>query len=574
MTLYSPVVFTDDPAVAAQSLARGWRVVSRHPDNPQVIRLTGNPVLCGIPQPTMNIATGSLDATSTPVWNYVLNWLGQHVPRPLPVVAPNDWLTELALWAAGSRGWPFGVLLTEQPVLSPQAIALMTAAEGFFIPDAGVGEAFTRSWPAPVRELEDATLVDVSPPSPVPNRKALEGVTRVLLVAYYGGPSPTVGVQRVNYWFEQMEELSGGTVTVDYAVATPWPDAPGHVHRVPDLWTGNLVVNGSPLGPAATTLLEDGLNRPYPYTRQVAGFWTWALERYFTPRDDEYDVVILSGNPYPYFDFAAFARRTWHARVILDYRDPFVGNPRHKWGAEARKDAEYLEAGWNLDADVVTVVNQGCKDVTVRGSAQTRIEIVPNGFDERVASPPLFDREPGSPVRFSHAGQIYRITPPDSLLKAIAGTDMEFHQIGAPQAEDFGAHVVLHPRVPREEALRLLSATDCGVTFVGESGIETPTKMFDYLALGLDVLILHRDKLEGTAMWDMLHGVDGVYWVHDDVDSVREFLTTYEPRRHRDPDRAAPFMRRSSTLRLIELVRELGDHSFTPPESLRAIAER
>ncbi|MHA7862030.1 glycosyltransferase family protein [Tessaracoccus sp. Y36] len=574
MTLYSPVVFTDDPTVAEQSLARGWRVVSRHPDNPQVIRLTGNPVLCGIPQPTMSIANGSLDAESTPVWNYVLNWLSQHVPRPMPVVAPNDWLTELALWAAGSRDWPFGVLLTGQPVLTPQAIALMTAAKGFYVPDPAVAEAFTRSWPAPVQHLEPTPLVDLAREHPVPNTKALDGVTRVLLVAYYGGPSPTVGVQRVNYWFEQMEMLSDGAVTVDYAVATPWPDAPEHVHRVPDLWTGNLVFNGSPLSPAATTLLADGVARPYPYSRQVAGFWNWALERYFDKRDDEYDVVILSGNPYPYFDFASYARRRWTARVILDYRDPFVGNPRHTWGAEAKKDAEYLEAGWNLDADIVTVVNQGCKDVTVRGSAQTRIEIVPNGFDERVPAPPVVDRQPGSPVRFSHAGQIYKITPPDRLLEAIAGTDAEFHQIGAPVTHDFGAHVVRHPRVPREEALRLLSTTDCGVTFIGDSGIETPTKMFDYLALGLDVLVLHRDLLEGTAMWEMLRGVEGVYWVRDDVESIREFLATYQPRQHPEPGRAEPFMRRSSTLRLIELIRELGDHGFTPPAELRAIAER
>lgn len=566
MSFYSPVVFTNDPQAAEHALARRWRVVSSHPDNPKVIQLTGNPVLCGIPQATMSVEAGSLDDVSTPVWNYVLNWLELHVPRPLPIVAPNEWLTELALWAASARHWPLGVLITHQPVLTPQAISLMTAADGFYFPDGDAGRAFARGWPAPAVEFPSERLIEISPRHPVPARKAEDGTTRVLLVAYYGGPSPTVGVQRVNYWFEQLEELSDGAVTVDYAVATPWPDAPEHVHRVPDLWLYNLTPSGVPLGPVATALIEENAERPYPYTRQVAGYWNWALEQYFAERDDEFDVVILSGNPYPYFDFAGFARRRWHARVILDYRDPFVGNPRHAWQPEAKADASYLEAGWNLTADAVTVVNQGCAEVTVPGSADTRIVIIPNGFDERVPTPAPVRREAGAPVRFSHAGQIYRITPPDRLLEALAGTQGEFHQIGAPVEDTYGAQVVHHPRVPREEALRLLSATDCGVTFVGDSGIETPTKMFDYLALGLDVLILHRGVVEGTAMAAMLDGVDGVYWVRDDVEEIRGFLASYQPRRHTAPERAEPFTRRASALQLVALIRELGDHTFYQPE--------
>jgi len=71
VTLYSPVVFSDDEDVAADALARGWHVVSHVNEN--VVRVTGNTVLCGLPQPRFSIAGGSLDAASTPVWRYVLN---------------------------------------------------------------------------------------------------------------------------------------------------------------------------------------------------------------------------------------------------------------------------------------------------------------------------------------------------------------------------------------------------------------------------------------------------------------------------------------------------------------------
>lgn len=219
------------------------------------------------------------------------------------------------------------------------------------------------------------------------------------------------------------------------------------------------------------------------------------------------------------------------------------------------------------------MVNQGCADVVVRGGPDTRIEIIPNGFDERVKVPEPTAPQDHAPIRLSHAGQIYRITPPDHLLQAIAGTDIEFHQVGAAITENFGASVVHHKRVPRVDALRILSETDCGVTFLGDSGIETPTKLFDYLALGLDVLVLHRGY-EGTAMASMLDGVEGIHWVHDDVQSIREFLSTYRPRRHPDPARAERFTRKTSSLQLIDLIRELGDHSFNPPAALSLIAER
>lgn len=88
---------------------------------------------------------------------------------------------------------------------------------------------------------------------------------------------------------------------------------------------------------------------------------------------------------------------------------------------------------------------------------------------------------------------------------------------------------------------------------------------FDYLALGLDILVLHRGA-DGTAMAAMLDGVEGVHWVRDEVESIREFLAGYEPRRHPDPARAEPFTRRASALKLLDLIRELGDHSFDPGE--------
>lgn len=567
MSLYTPVIFSDDPDVQIAARARHWRVVERHPDNPQVLRLPGVPDLCAIPQPKMTIMGGSLDAESAPVWNYVLNWLERFVHKPMPVVAANDYATELALWATSSRGWPLGALVSgKAPVNTPQTVSLFTAADGFFIPDEELATHFASTWPAPVRLLPGTPLVEVAAPRLAPPTRREAGVTRVLLVGYYAGPCPTVGVQRINYWFEQLETLSHGRITADLALATPWPDAPARVHPVRDFGPANLATRRGPLKGSAQVLFDASNDLAYPVIKQVAGLWSRQLEDYFDDRDDEYDVVIISGNPFPPFEFARYAERRWYARTILDYRDPFSMSPRIKLSPDALADATNIERGWNTGASLVTVVNDACADLVVPGGPDQRIAVIPNGFDERVtAAARPGERAPG-PIRLGHAGQIFPITPPDPLLRALARTDGEFHHIGLPLVTDIPATVVNHGRMERSEVLDSLAGMDCGVAYITASGIETPTKVFDYLAAGLDLLLLHRGNVADTALSSMLEGVPGVHWVRDDEQVIHDWLMNYEPLQHTDPDRARQFSRRASTEDLITIVLELGDHTYHPAD--------
>ena len=109
--LHTPVVVFEDQEIRSEALRRGWRVVTRHPANPQVLMLSGCGTPCGIPQPTMSIFHGSLDPESLPVWRYVLNWLTRFVHNPLLVVQADDYLTDLALWASATRNWPIGAIV-------------------------------------------------------------------------------------------------------------------------------------------------------------------------------------------------------------------------------------------------------------------------------------------------------------------------------------------------------------------------------------------------------------------------------------------------------------------------------
>lgn len=563
MRFHTPVVFSDDPRIQETARERGWKVILR---DGQLLRLAGLEAAqtLAIPEPALRIERGSLEGATHPLWSNVLNWLAKHVHRPMPVVEANGYAMELALWAAASRGWSFGVWVDEQfPIGSPGAIALLTAAAGFVFAEPAHRDAFSSRWPVAIRELPATPLVPLprrADPEPLPRT---DDVIRVLLVGYYSGPAATVGVQRVNYWFEQLGALSGGRVSVDLVTATDWPELPDRVHVVPDLGTAALTSDTGPLEAWAVQTLAGYRERAYPPSAHVAGYWTWRLEEYFDARDDHYDVVVLSGNPFAYFDFARYAKRRWYARTVVDYRDPFALNPRASLSDEARDDAIDAERGWNMEADAITVVNEVTRRLVVPPGPDPRIVVVPNGFDERgtVAVQPRPHVE-DTTIRLGHAGQVFAQTPVTALLRAAAGADVEVHHLGIPLPETHGALVVNHGRVERDEVLRRLAELDAGVAYITDSGIETPTKVFDYLLAGLDLVLLHHGTVEESALHPMLEGVAGVHWVHDDEASIADFLAGYRPQRHDDPARASRFSRASTSRILLELIEELGDHRF------------
>lgn len=557
MTIHTPVVLSDNDTITAIAETRGWTVITR---DGTTLRVRGTDATTTMPLEQCQIERGALAPDLAPLWSGVLDWLAEHAPHPMMVVAPNDYASDLAQWAAAHRGWPIGVWVDDPtPVRSAATIALVASCEGVLFADEETRAAFTGAWPTLIRDLPDLPRLSIEPPSAaVPATTRDDRVLRVLLVAYYSGPNPTVAVQRPTYWFENIETLSGGTITVDIVTAAPWPDPPARVHIVPDMGPAALAPTKrgtEPWAMAVTALADHQLFRP---SREVAGYWNLSLERYFEQRDDHFDVVICTGNPFSHFEFARFAQRHWYARAVLDYRDPFALNPRTDLSHGARAAAAHAEDGWNMSADLITVVAPAWIDYLVPGGPDTRVEVIGNGYDERVEVPDIpAERAPG-PHRFGHAGQFFPSTPPDTLLHGLSRSGAELHHMGAPITDTGGARTTQYGRLPRQQVLEVLVGLDCGVAWITRARTEIPTKVFDYIVAGLDVLILHRGEHEDSPLWGLLRDVDGVHWVEDDPEAVDRFLADYVPTRHTEPDRSAPLSRRESTTRLLPLLQQVG----------------
>ena len=445
--------------------------------------------------------------------------------------------------------------------------------------------AIEAKYVAPLRiltaPLDLEALLDT--PAAAPRSASLLRVTqgerrlRILIVAYYTGPCPTVGVARPNYWFEEFDRLSDGRTETHLATAVRPPHACSRIHHVPDLhgitltesndlrskWVGEFVVTEA---------------RRAKHVNTLGYFWRIALERYFAAADLHFDVVIISGNPFAYFDFATFARARWSANIVLDYRDPFALNPVMNYADNARATATYIEAGYNFQADLIVAVNNDCV-ARIVGHEEHRTAVVANGYDERIAAttvPAAFDRQR---INLIHAGALNHYRSLNELLVVLEGERHCLHHVGnAPKLAPGTVErdvLVLHGRRSYAETLALVAGADCGVVFLSDAGFESTTKVFDYLCFDLDVLVISPDPTPRGPLADLSNTSGKMHWVRNTPADLAAFLAAYVPS-SRHPGRSTNFSRAASTRQLLALLgafsaeRETGGVVTSPPASSSA----
>lgn len=520
--------------------------------------LSCNGTEVALPEPTflldVEITAGRLKS-----WQPVFDWLALLIdPHEYLVFHHDDPLRELGLFTTALGRFRFALAFCTAPTrVLAKDYTILGSAAFFLFPDAKVEDALRKVY------VPHYLTSPTCPISPEIDRRASTPATgngpRILLVSYFFGASRTVGVQRTNYWHKRIPELwPGATVTTVTTTPGDYPD--GRTVVLPDLGSAYLLDEaGRPLSWAAAFIETERKNARSFST--LSHYWRIGLERYFEARNDAFDVVILSGNPFAVFDFAAFAKRRWSSHVILDYRDPFVNNPRILYRPEQRDWARYVERGYNFQADLVTVVNLNCVPL-IEAEEELRPVIVPNGFDEQQIQPPWpRSRDKTGLVHFVHAGSFRNYTSPESMIASLAVDQHKLHHIGndAHFSQSLAADVVeCHGVVPYDQVLNLISQADCGVVFVSETGFDTPTKMYDYLAHGLDLLIVTHGPLRVGAVATTLEGLDGVYWVPNTETDLAAFLRSYTPSPvRRDQSQTRRFSRQAGTELLLDEIRRL-----------------
>lgn len=433
---------------------------------------------------------------------------------------------------------------------SSHAASLRKAYVGHYV------DISVQDWQAKIPVAAARESSDGSPK--VAKKTSAQPPKRVLLVSYFSGPCRTVAVQRINYWTEQLGKLSKSEIEVHLATAIDWGAQEENIHFVPDLHIASLLTAAGVFPEWSVSFFENEIFDAKHFNT-LSYYWRYALEAYFEKLDIDFDAVIISGNPFAVFDFAAFAKRQWYAKVLLDYRDPFANNPRMKYSDSARAHAKFVERGYNFQADFCVAVNEMCLDYLEGGEESGKL-VIPNGYDERIFEGIDPSELTTDTINFVHAGSFYHDRSPRALITQLDPGKHSFHHVGntAGIEEDLLASdgLVCHGRKPYDETLALLGAGDCGIVYVSETGFETPTKLYEYLAFGLDVLICTHGPIKGGALQDVLKDHPGVFWCKNTDEGIREFLADYTPTKSGGKNNER-FSRRHAAENLIHVIKGL-----------------
>lgn len=218
------------------------------------------------------------------------------------------------------------------------------------------------------------------------------------------------------------------------------------------------------------------------------------------------DLILASGPPFAGFQLAERLAQRWRKPYVLDYRDPWLLQPKPSMaGFLGKSETELIEG-----AAAVTAISASLLAPHI--TCRPNFHVVTNGFDpEEIASV--------RPHSFDHFAIVYTgifyppkrvVTPLMSALRLLkqrgdGGRPWRFHHYG-PQGEHVRAealrygvldHVEIHGRVSRADALSAIRGAGVAIVITSvledqaqvDKGIVTG-KLFDAIGLRTPTVIV------------------------------------------------------------------------------------
>lgn len=238
---------------------------------------------------------------------------------------------------------------------------------------------------------------------------------------------------------------------------------------------------------------------------------------------NDVDVILATGSPFAAFNLAKRLSKRLGRPYILDYRDPWSGNPHHV-GRPLSRAALQREANVLEGCAAITMVSPSWGlALDQRFGVGPKLHVVPNGYDsDEMAAIRPYDF---GHCAFVYAGIFYPpkriISPFLQVLKLLQqspnGNTKEwyFHYYGSnedhvrEQAARFGLidRVVLHGRVSRREALSAVKGAGLALVITSveeketleDKGIVTG-KIFEAIGLATPVLLIAPEGNDASAI--------------------------------------------------------------------------
>lgn len=321
---------------------------------------------------------------------------------------------------------------------------------------------------------------------------------KVLFISYFFDPYPGVGAKRTTYW---AKNISKHGIEAHVITATEQNTASDLITYLPPEKEGGIL---------SKVIKDQGLN------------WNKTLKNHLNSLDKfDYDVAVFSGGPFMHFGTGAFIQKKFNCKVVLDYRDPFGYNPRHKDAVLKKTVKTFFERKFNRMADSVTTVNDICK---ADMSYPEKVTVIPNGFDDSFLTQEKSEKPEVIKGQLLNGGKLYSDFRLKPLLDVIeANSTLSLSQVGQENdeinqrnsdrfsSEGFIEYAHLLERIGQAEVCTVLT---------GGEPFETPTKTYDYIALNKKILVITEGEVKTGGIQSILEDYPNAEWANNNVESI------------------------------------------------------
>lgn len=379
---------------------------------------------------------------------------------------------------------------------------------------------------------------------------------RVLVVAYYFPPMGLSGVQRTAKFVKYLPAAGwqptvltvepGGYFAFDPSLLAEVEDAGVAIHRTasidPTRFFGRRATVALPREPARQTLATLSQWLFVPDNKLGWLPFAWARGRALL-QASSYDAILSSAPPYTGHLAATLLSRQFGLPLVTDFRDDWVGNPRHVYPTPLHRALHQRMERWVLRSSRrVLAINRHIRDALVERNRAVvqpeQVQVLPQGFDPAdFEEGPQAEPRSRDKLRLVHSGIFYDVQTPDFFLKAwarffethpTARVQVELSFVGlVPEASmalaaELGLASVVRWEgyVPHEEVIGHLQAADVLWMTIGRrpgaEGIST-SKLYEYIGARKPILALVP---EGEAARTVRAYDAGWVVPPDDVDAI------------------------------------------------------
>lgn len=222
------------------------------------------------------------------------------------------------------------------------------------------------------------------------------------------------------------------------------------------------------------------------------------------------DCIYASGGPWSSLVAGALLKRKYGIPLVLDFRDPWTGNPSKKHrGALINKCSGALESFCIRSADFIIANTEELREDFVRRYPKVRRErfvTITNGFEEIYSDS---SGQRNQKFTLVHAGELYQSRNPANFLRAILlllqekkipESEIRIHFVGGRsragemdsilQADELKRVVEMTPRVSYGTAIQYQRVADVLIVFQAGFPSQVPRKLYEYMSLLKPVLAI------------------------------------------------------------------------------------